>query len=353
MNKVEELDCVKWLWSFLSPYAQDPDLPETHERWAKIFEAADRGLVLPRLAIKIAAEYPDAPVEVADYLEAALQINRRRNTRLRVQLIELLRALNGQGVVPIVMKGATSLFDDNIDIGSRVMVDIDICISSEVEQRKALKVLDSLGYEMRGSLEDYRLHHHFPPFFRDGDLASIELHKHLVQLRFCSAVNEDGALGNVTERSVEDMRYRSLDEANALKVSYVQCWLGCEGRWVSMMKWLDFLDRSKLIGLENLGAIPKLISLSADGETDRLFLTALSELSGISYVGDRDERLLNDWMQNYREPRTIRFLRLVAGNAFHRERWSGKGPLDVWNALVFRANHLKAYLRKSQHKDIF
>ena len=334
------LQATKWLLKTLSPYGSVESIPQDHVSWQGILQSADQGLVLPRLALALQDRSEQLPSEVHEYLELSLELNRLRNQQLRSQLLNLLRSLNDRGVIPVVMKGATFLLDDSIDLGTRVMFDMDLWTPNEGDLNRTICCLKELGYEMRGELVDFAKCQHLPPFFLDGSLSRIELHHRMINPDYAALVDEEQAVAGLTDRQFEDVRYQSLDTMTALRLSYVQCRWSCEDGHVTIMKWLDFLDRLKSVHFAELTG-PWEFGIRSNGDaTDERFFTGLSQYCSLPYRGRIDTQLIRAWETAQSDPTWRRFSRNVLGNALDPQKWRQKTPIEIWNALAFRIKNL-------------
>lgn len=349
----QEEAASRWLWACLSPYLDTPDMPATHEDWARIFKVADDGLVLPRLALTVAEDFKSAPQPVLEYLEIALAMSRLRNEQLREQLVTLIKSLNARGVVPIIMKGATTLLDESADIGARSMLDMDVWTPGADDQRLAVQCLTDLGYCMRDPMSAYEHSQHFPPFFKDGALSCIELHWAMVYPSYASLVNEEAAAAHSIERRTHGISYRILAADDALTLSYLQCRWSCDERSFTTMKWLDLVDRCRDVGLASVKGCADLGVAETGALIDAQFLTALSILSGLPYEGAKDAAFYDAWLQRNSSSVATRLLRSAFGSALDRSRWSEKSLADIWRGAVYRLKHLPQTYRQSKKLDRF
>jgi hypothetical protein len=355
MNDSPNWSSTKWLLASLSPYREIGQLQHDHYVWSRIFKTADEGLVLPRLALKLADHSETLPTEVNDFLNIALELNRLRNSRLQNQLVTLLKNLNASGVVPVVMKGAVQLLDPRFDIGARVMLDIDIWAQNAVDQQTAMSCLLRLGYQMRGTMQEYEQHQHFPPFFHDGELARIELHRSMVRRTYTVIVDEVAVASRLTEQSFMGVKFLILNDIDAIKLSYIQCRSACEGGYVTMMKWLDLLDRCKMAGINEVSG-PWDFGMRTNGDAvDTQFLTGLNELCGFPYSGLRDREFVEKWEKAQYDPFGLQFARkllsAILGNALDPAKWRGRTPADVRDAFMFRLRNLPESYKLARSKN--
>jgi hypothetical protein len=118
------------------------------------------------------------PDEVRDYLHHLYRANRRRNRIVRRQAIEIVRELNREGIVPLLLKGILTLVSEpTTDPAARMMVDIDIAVPRSAELA-AVRVLHRLRYIVRNRYPEG--HHAYAEFGRDGSPAAVDLHFELI-----------------------------------------------------------------------------------------------------------------------------------------------------------------------------
>jgi hypothetical protein len=343
----------RWLFACLSPYLNTPVAPGSNEDWQRIFELADDGLVLPRLALTVAERFPSAPATVKDYLDVVLTMSRLRNGQLREQLVSLIKSLNSRGVVPIVIKGATALLDETADVGARSMLDMDIWTPEPQDQAAAMECLADLGYRMREAMERYAEDQHYPPFFKDGALSRIELHRHMVNPRFAAMVDERAAAASCIERQYDGARFRVLARMPALALSYIQCRWACEQNTFCIMKWLDLVDRCKDMGRARIISCADLGVSDTDAAIDRQFLTLLSIMMGLPYEGVKDAALHERWARRNSQSVAIRFFMSAFQGVFDPGHWSGKRFSDVLRSGANRMKRLRQTYYGSKKLDRF
>ena len=111
---------------------------------------------------------------VATRLEAIYQQHLERQVDLREQLIVLLRALNVQGIVPVLLKGAVHLTMAQPSWHeARGMRDIDILVRGS-EAADANHILQSIGY--RSDPDPPPLDRHLPELRFPGRRGAVEIH---------------------------------------------------------------------------------------------------------------------------------------------------------------------------------
>lgn len=156
------------------------DLPElTQAQWTAIIELANHHYLAPALCwvLEQKEQINQLPDDVRGFLEGAQALNRSRNLRVRDQAVELLAALNEADIRTVILKGGVYLFDDDAQaLSTRMMVDLDILVP-EARLQESAEVAANLGY--RVAMESDELFHHIDPLVRRGDLASVEIHRHV------------------------------------------------------------------------------------------------------------------------------------------------------------------------------
>ncbi len=325
------------------------------DAWADIFKVADRHLVLPRLALGLLPRRDETGDAVADFLEAALELCRHRNDRLRRQLLTFCRAFNAVGIEPILLKGAPFLLAHDASRYRRMMLDIDIWVPDPAQQEQAIRCLHDLGYAMRADPATSLHSPHYPPFFHDGEIARVELHRGIVGSTFAGFLDQPAIAAAARPQHCDGIGYRLLDDRSALALSYLQCryGVGADKGYVTMMKWLDCLDRVHSMGL---GPVRDRADLGISGameDADRLALTAFSGWGDLPYDGVRDERFIGLWERGYRQSVVVRYVQNVFGAVFTPSLWrdmTGRGLVGI---LRSHFRNLPSYLRRAGSRDIF
>lgn len=130
--------------------------PVSVGNWMDVIELANRAWVTPALhgAIVRSPHKFSVPADVRDYLAFIHTRNSERNQRIKLQIIDVATRLNGEGIVPALLKGAALLMRTPRNrIGNRITGDIDLGVEL-FELDRALTVLRAAGYRdiegMRG-----------------------------------------------------------------------------------------------------------------------------------------------------------------------------------------------------------
>lgn len=158
--------------------------------WSPLLAMANRYLLVPALyeLLRDRADWQLLAGDVREYVSYLHELNAKRNAALRSQCAELTFSLNDAGVTSVLLKGAVALFDHEQGMtDSRMMRDIDILVSPEHEAR-TVAVLHELGYGILNKYPDG--HHAFGEFFRQGDIATVDLHTELIDAPFVMSGND-------------------------------------------------------------------------------------------------------------------------------------------------------------------
>ncbi|MCG5480863.1 MAG: nucleotidyltransferase family protein [Ensifer alkalisoli] len=116
--------------------------------WEAVVALANHTLLTPALFASLAqsGQINRLPRDVHDYLAFIHDRNRHRNLRLREQLSEAVAALNGAGIVPILLKGAIPIFLSPVErLPNRMTSDLDIAVEAD-EEAPARACLEERGY---------------------------------------------------------------------------------------------------------------------------------------------------------------------------------------------------------------
>jgi hypothetical protein len=145
--------------------------------WVRIVGLANQNGVTPALwlGLKRKELTNRLPEDLHSYLAMIYDLNRQRNQQIVEQALEALAALNRWGIQPVFMKGALSLLEGTLDIGSGMLTDIDIIVRED-EIFEASEALRSLGYITLGTAAR---HAHAWTFHRSMALVTIDLHRNV------------------------------------------------------------------------------------------------------------------------------------------------------------------------------
>jgi hypothetical protein len=144
--------------------------------WEGVVSVAAGHLLLPALwkALGRKGLGDQLPPDVKDFLNEVYVLNATRNKALRAQAAEIVTALSQSSISSVLLKGGAFLFDsEEEDLGDRMMVDLDLLVP-ERRLAESVAALKDLGYETFG--DEKSRPHHYPPLFREGEVATVELH---------------------------------------------------------------------------------------------------------------------------------------------------------------------------------
>ena len=117
--------------------------------WPRLVRLSGTHLMTPALAGPLGDRGLDpwVPAELRDYLAAMLDAAEQRNLALRAQVAEVAAALNGIGVVPVLLKGAIRLIDGLWPAPAlRFMNDLDLLVP-ETELWNCVARLAGAGWQ--------------------------------------------------------------------------------------------------------------------------------------------------------------------------------------------------------------
>ena len=124
-------------------------LPPVDVDWMSVLGLANQTLTTPALIGLVDQFASVMPDDVCAYIRNIYDRNLLRNDRLAAQLEESVAAMNGQGVTPVLLKGAATLASASYERrGVRLMADLDIMVMPE-ETERAVAALVAIGYEIR------------------------------------------------------------------------------------------------------------------------------------------------------------------------------------------------------------
>lgn len=176
------------------------DLPATPREWEEVLQLSSSHLVTPQLrwALREQGLFTALPTDVADYLDAVYTLNLERNGECEKQLEELIPILNSVGVQPALLKGGAAIVGGLYpSSGERMITDLDILIPSQALSA-TLDKMEGMGYHAMDSHSELAttgdwqaLCHHYPPLFRAGLPATVELHVEPVDLPFFKLLSSE------------------------------------------------------------------------------------------------------------------------------------------------------------------
>lgn len=151
-------------------------LPPVDVEWTSVIGLANQTLTTPALIDFVDKFAPILPEDVSAYIRHIHGRNVLRNNRLVAQLEEAVVAINGHGITPILLKGASTLATaPEARLGVRLMSDLDIMVMPD-EARMAVAALCAIGYDIHEQTppESQRWH---VELNRSQDVGAIDLQR--------------------------------------------------------------------------------------------------------------------------------------------------------------------------------
>jgi len=149
-------------------------MPPVDVEWTSVIGLANQTLTTPALIDFVDKFASMLPEDVCAYIRHIHRRNGLRNDRLVAQLEEAVVALNGHGIAPVLLKGASTLaIAPEARRGVRIMSDLDIMVMPD-EARTAVAALSGIGYDIHDQTppESQRWH---VDLNRWQDVGSIDL----------------------------------------------------------------------------------------------------------------------------------------------------------------------------------
>jgi hypothetical protein len=149
--------------------------------WELLVEASSYHFVTPALAWCLLRAPTALPLEVRDYFEEILALNKRRNENLLAGLTRIIRALNAIDIEPVPLKGAARLIEGTYPAPMlRFLGDLDVLIPTD-RSADAVAALISIGFYMKSYDEHLPASHHHLRVLHDPETgAGLELHTALL-----------------------------------------------------------------------------------------------------------------------------------------------------------------------------
>ncbi|MBW1660476.1 MAG: nucleotidyltransferase family protein [Deltaproteobacteria bacterium] len=192
------LAALKTIGQMLSPV--QAELPDLELDWEMIIAVSSRHLITPAIypALVRNQAFESLEGEVKQYLSYIHELNTERNAALIRQGVELARALNGIGIVPVMLKGMAYLFENlHGNLGARVVGDIDLFVPGD-HCDEAVTCLESEGYTfLWEENHDSEGHHHLIPMSREGSPAVVELHTKPIKKDFSALLSVEDFLREI------------------------------------------------------------------------------------------------------------------------------------------------------------
>ncbi len=182
------------------------DLAVAHEILPPLIFALKERFLLPPVPTTLGPQAHTA--HVTSRLEVAYVEHLERQADLRSQLTTALGALNGEGIVPALLKGAVHLTAlQSKRHQARGMRDLDILVRAS-EANKADRILSALGY--RPDHDPPSLGRHLPELRLPGRAGTIEIHTEALSFNARHALSTDEVWSRTETRSFAGTTFRAL-----------------------------------------------------------------------------------------------------------------------------------------------
>ena len=245
----------RWLCRVLSPWttasAQLTDWPQDEADWQAIIQLGSQHLILPALYCRLLqlGWLARLPAEVAAALQGFHELNQWHNQRLREQVLAINSTLAEVGITPVWLKGATHLLASDWRQRPRMMLDLDLWLTSPQALADGLAALEGSGYTVPpeyASLSDDG-GHHLRRRMQAGRPAGIEIHRHLVSADAWHLLADAQAVNTLRSEHRAGQLFATLSQLDQCLHSYIQCTLMNGDGWalgkIKLMKVLDLLER--------------------------------------------------------------------------------------------------------------
>ncbi len=169
--------------------------------WEQLITLSSHYLVTPALAWSL-RDVSAVRIEVRDFLDAILALNRERNRTIIETLVSVLGVWDAEGIPSVLLKGAASLTTGLYpDSGIRILGDIDILVPSD-RAEGAARLLEKDGFEEDSGDHGGRNHHHLPPLRHPDSGICIEIHKQVLAEKYIAFLPSVTAWGSAQKCEV-------------------------------------------------------------------------------------------------------------------------------------------------------
>lgn len=186
--------------------------------WNAVVRVAQQHKVAPALWSAIASR-GDVPTPIRAYFQMERELNVRRNTVLMDGLEAILVRLNGEGIVPALLKGSASVASGlYADPAERLMLDLDLLVTPEqaaasVAALRALCYTDLHAPQTRWVAQEV---HHLPALCAPSGDFVVELHTWLLDKQYEPMLPHAAVMQRATEAQWRSGRVRMLNPTDRL-----------------------------------------------------------------------------------------------------------------------------------------
>jgi len=181
--------------------------------WERFVLIASTHYILPALYIQFqkADLLHLLPCDLVVYLKHISTQNKKRNSKLLEEVLELNNLLSSNNINPIFLKGSAhlclNLYTNNAE---RMIGDIDLLVAPN-EMIRTANILVNVGYKTLGEFnaENFDAIKHYPRMCSKDKLMAVEIHKDVVQNRNHRQLNYETI--NSTKQKVNGVFIPSLE----------------------------------------------------------------------------------------------------------------------------------------------
>ena len=183
------------------------NLPAKETQWQSIVKTGSDNMVLPSfyLALQRHNLLQHLPVDLQQYLQYVLDLNRERNTHV-IRLAGEVRDLMKAAHIPcLFMKGTGNILDGQYaDVGERMVYDIDVLVPED-KMLAAAQLMEGQGYHTQKKFNPRALEStmHYPILLREDQVAGVEIHRMPVQYLYRKSFRAPHIFENAVESKSE------------------------------------------------------------------------------------------------------------------------------------------------------
>lgn len=223
--------------------------PHDDAIWPQVMALVDQNLVAPQLyrALQSQGVLQRVPDDMQWVLQETWRLTQLHCQALRRQMLHLSQALTQAGICPVWLKGAALLLEPDWPARVRLMSDLDVWVPQPGQQQQALHILQRLGYQSKpvADVEVWNASHHYAPLFHPQQVATLELHRHVVRRRLADMLDDEHARRQLQRLDWQGVPVARLSLDLRIVHSLIQCTLmstpSLASGQIRLMKVMDFL----------------------------------------------------------------------------------------------------------------
>jgi len=213
LSLMNQIDAIKFLCNCLNMRDNQMIIKRAMKKesfsWSIIISIANHHRLIPSLyhCLNQKGLFESLPDVIQQQLFVNYKINEERNKRIVKQCIEIIENFNSIGIIPLLIKGTShimsGLYKDN---AMRMMIDIDMLVPVD-QFHDAIMMLKQIGYSVLKTSSD-NICHHYPAMIRPNEVASVELHHHMVLSAYQHLMPIDEVWYHSVPMKIGSHRYR-------------------------------------------------------------------------------------------------------------------------------------------------